>query len=73
MNYGFLGYGYVGRATYDIVANSVDSHGVIHDITHDSSRDDLADCNVVFVCIPTVTDKDIDTVIFEIKELKKLN
>ena len=56
MNYGFLGYGYVGRATYDIVANSVYSHGVIHDITHDSSRDDLADCNVVFVCIPTVTD-----------------
>jgi UDPglucose 6-dehydrogenase len=75
MHYGFMGYGYVGRATYDIIARSEEGHyGTIHDIAHeDSTRELLTECNVVFVCIPTVTDKDIDNVIFEIKELKKLN
>ncbi len=69
--YGILGYGYVGRGTH---LGLLDNQPVsIHDTNLGTQRTNLKDCQVVFVCIPTSTDNDIDVLVSEIESLIKQN
>ena len=68
MKFGILGYGFVGKATE--LGLSLPNDTVIHDLKLNTDRTILDDADVVFVCIPTVTQNDIDTVISEIDQLK---
>jgi len=69
--FGILGYGYVGKGTHKGLIK--DRECVIHDLLLHTDRTILKNSHTVFVCIPTNTNDDINTVIHEIKELKKLN
>jgi UDPglucose 6-dehydrogenase len=71
MKFGILGYGYVGKATHKGLLN--DAKTVVHDITFDTEREILKNADTVFVCIPTETQADIDTVITEIKLIQEFN
>lgn len=71
MKFGILGYGYVGKATHLGILNNQSC--VVHDILFQSTKDDLKECETIFVCIPTATDQDIDILINEIKDLKAIN
>jgi len=71
MKFGILGYGYVGKATHRGLLN--DAKVIVHDITFDTKREILKDADTVFVCIPTATQTDIDTVISEIQLIQGFN
>ena len=71
MKFGILGYGYVGKATHRGLLN--DAKVIVHDITFDTKREILKDADTVFVCIPTATQTDIDTVITEIQLIQEFN
>ena len=71
MKFGILGYGYVGKATQRGLLN--DAKVIVHDITFDTKREILKDADTVFVCIPTATQTDIDTVITEIQLIQEFN
>lgn len=71
MKFGILGYGYVGKATHKGLLN--DAKTVVHDITFDTEREILKNADTIFVCIPTETQADIDTVISEIKLIQEFN
>ena len=71
MKFGILGYGYVGKATHlGLLKNQ---KCAVYDILFDIDKNVLDDTDVVFICIPTNTDKDIDVIIEEIATLKKTN
>jgi len=70
MKAGILGYGIVGRATERSLKLK---NPVIHDIKLDTKLSDLSLCDVVFVCVPTSSDNDIDVLINTLLGLKNLN
>lgn len=70
--FGILGYGYVGKATHKGIVK--DRAVNIFDIMTHNSKEQYAELilsDTVFICIPTVTDEDIDIMIEEIRELKE--
>lgn len=69
--FGIMGYGYVGKATH--LSFLENKECVIHDYFLKTNITILCDISVLFICIPTVTDFDIDTMISEIKKIKELN
>ncbi len=71
MKFGILGYGYVGKATHKGLLR--DARTVVHDITFDTEKIILKECDTIFVCIPTETQTDINTVISEIAEIQEFN
>lgn len=71
MKFGILGYGYVGKATHKGLLN--DTKVIVHDITFATKREILKDADTVFVCIPTATQADINTVISEIAQIQEFN
>ena len=71
MKFGILGYGYVGKATHKGLLQ--DQKALVYDTTFDIEKNIIYDADTVFICIPTNTNKDIDIIIAEIKELKQNN
>lgn len=69
--FGILGYGYVGRATHLGLLKNVPI--VIHDKLLGTSKENLKDSEVIFICVPTSTYDDIDILIEEIKFLINQN
>jgi len=70
--FGILGYGFVGKATHKGILNNSDSV-IVHDILLNTNKNNLRSASTVFVCLPTNTDADIETMIQEILELQFLN
>lgn len=71
MKFGILGYGYVGKATHKGILK--DQKAIVYDSMFDMDKSAIYKANSVFICIPTNTDKDIDIIIAEIKELQDYN
>jgi UDPglucose 6-dehydrogenase len=69
--FGIIGYGYVGKATH--ISFLKDKECVIHDHLLGTDIEILRNISTLFVCIPTVTDNDIDLMIAEIKKIKEIN
>lgn len=69
--FGILGYGYVGKATHKGLLK--DSKAIVYDTMFDVDKNIIYEADTVFICIPTANDKDIDTIIAEIKDLKNHN
>jgi UDPglucose 6-dehydrogenase len=69
MNFGILGYGYVGKATHKALLK--DQKAIVYDIMFDVEKSIIYKADTVFICIPTNTDTDIDTIINEIHDLRK--
>lgn len=69
--YGIIGYGFVGKATHKGLINNADA--VIHDIKLNTEIDCLKELDVVFCCIPTDDQHDIDTLIHELENLRIIN
>lgn len=55
---GIVGYGVVGKATKQ--ALFPDESIVIHDISLETNLEDIRKCNLVFICIPTNTQQNIE-------------
>ena len=69
--FGILGYGYVGRGThYGLLKKKVVA---MHDVLLNTSREVLKNSKYIFVCIPTATYQDIESLIVEISLLVKQN
>lgn len=61
MKTGIVGYGVVGKATHKGILN--DDPGVaIHDPVLHTDKSCVYDCDIVFICIPTDDDKDVQNV-----------
>jgi len=71
MKFGILGYGYVGKATHLGLLNN--QKCIVHDTIFESKRTILKDAETIFVCIPTATQADINTVISEIAQIQEFN
>ena len=71
MKFGILGYGYVGKATHLGLLNN--QKCIVHDTIFESKRTILKDADTIFVCIPTATQADINTVISEIDQIQEFN
>ena len=69
MKFGILGYGYVGKATHKGLLE--DQKAIVYDTIFDVDKSIIYKADTVFICIPTNTDKDINTIIAEIKELQE--
>lgn len=70
-NFGILGYGYVGKAThYGILYNQSIQ---IHDTALKTNLSNLKESDIVFICIPTNNQNDIQILIDEIKKIKIQN
>jgi len=69
--FGILGYGYVGKATHKGLLK--DAKAIVYDIMFDMSKEVIYEADIVFICIPTITETDINIVINEIKDLKQHN
>lgn len=69
MTFGILGYGYVGKATHKGLLK--DQKAIVYDIMFDVEKSIIYKADTVFICIPTNTDNDIDTIINEIIDLQK--
>jgi len=69
--FGILGYGYVGRATHKGLLK--DANAIVYDTKFDLDKDIIYDADLVFICIPTVTNEDIAVIIKEIKDLQLQN
>ena len=69
--FGILGYGYVGKATHKGLLK--DAKAIVYDIMFDMPKEVIYEADTVFICIPTITETDIDVVINEIKDLKQHN
>ena len=69
--FGILGYGYVGKATHLGLLNN--QKCIVHDTIFESERSVLKDADTIFVCIPTETQQDINTVISEIAQIQEFN
>lgn len=55
---GIVGYGVVGKATRE--ALFPDESIIIHDISLKTNLEDICKCNLVFICIPTNTQQNIE-------------
>lgn len=71
MKFGILGYGYVGKATHKGLLK--DAKCIVYDTMFDVNKSIIYEADTVFICIPTNTDKDIDIIIAEIKDLQEHN
>lgn len=71
MKFGILGYGYVGKATHKSFLD--DREAIIYDTQFDIDKKIIYDADTVFICIPTNTDKDVDIIIDEIKDILSNN
>lgn len=71
MQFGILGYGYVGKATHTGLLHNSDT--IIHDTLLRTERTLLREADTVFVCLPTETQKQIDILINELQLIQKLN
>ncbi len=71
MQFGILGYGYVGKATHKGILNNTDV--IIHDTLHYTFRKQLKDTDTVFVCLPTETEEQIDILIEELQQIQAFN
>jgi len=71
MNFGILGYGYVGKATHKGVLK--DQKAIVYDTMFDVEKEIIYKADTVFICIPTNTDEDIEIIIREIKDLQAHN
>ena len=69
--FGILGYGYVGKATHKGLLK--DAKAIVYDIMFDMPKEVIYEADTVFICIPTITETDIDIVINEINDLKQHN
>jgi len=69
--FGILGYGYVGKATHKGLLK--DAKAIVYDIMFDISKEVIYEADTVFICIPTISETDIDIVISEIKDLTQHN
>jgi UDPglucose 6-dehydrogenase len=69
--FGILGYGYVGKATHKSLLR--DGEVIIYDTSLELSKSLIYKADTVFICIPTNTKDDIDTIVQEIKDLQKHN
>lgn len=70
MKAGIIGYGIVGQATERSLKLK---DPVIHDIKLDTKMSDLSSCDVVFVCVPTSSDSDIESLIALLLDIKSLH
>lgn len=70
MKAGIIGYGIVGRATERSLKLK---DPLIHDIKLDTKLSNLSSCDVVFVCVPTSSDSDIESLIVLLLDVKSLN
>ncbi len=70
MKAGIIGYGIVGRATERSLKLK---DPLIHDIKLDTKLSNLSSCDVVFVCVPTSSDSDIESLIALLLDVKSLN
>jgi UDPglucose 6-dehydrogenase len=68
--FGIIGYGIVGTATNLSIC---DGAAVVHDIALDTKFEDLKDCTVVFICIPTEHKSDINKVFELSRKIKEQN
>lgn len=66
-NFGILGYGYVGKATHFGILKSIPV--TIHDSLLGTNIKHLKDSDIVFVCLPTATQQDINNLIENISTL----
>jgi len=71
MKFGILGYGYVGRATHKGLLG--DKKTIVYDTLFDIDKSIIYQADTVFICIPTNTDRDINIIVDEIKELQSKN
>lgn len=71
MTFGILGYGYVGKATHKGLLK--DSKAIVYDNVFDIDKSIIYHADTVFICIPTISEKDINIVISEIEDLKNHN
>ena len=71
MQFGILGYGYVGKATHKGLLHNADV--LIHDINRATTRDILQSTSTVFVCLPTETQSQVNILINELELLHALN
>lgn len=69
--FGILGYGYVGKATHKGLLK--DEKCIVYDTMFDVDKSIIYEADTVFICIPTITDKDINIIIDEIKDLQEHN
>ena len=69
--FGILGYGYVGRATQKGLLK--DAKCIVYDTMFDVDKSIIYEADTVFICIPTNTNEDINTIIAEIKDLQSHN
>ena len=68
MQFGILGYGYVGKATHKGLLHNVDV--VIHDINLNTERNILKYTETVFVCLPTETQTHVNILINELESIR---
>jgi UDPglucose 6-dehydrogenase len=71
MKFGILGYGYVGKATHKSILKNADA--IVYDIAFNIDKSIIYEADIVFICIPTNTNDDIDIIIEEIKNLQQNN
>lgn len=71
MKFGILGYGYVGKATHKSILKNADA--IVYDIAFNTDKSIIYEADIVFICIPTNTNHDIDIIIEEIKNLQQNN
>lgn len=71
MKFGIIGYGIIGRATELALLKNQDI--VIHDTKLGTKLEDLATCDIVFICIPTNNESDILIIETIIDQLKNNN
>lgn len=69
--FGILGYGYVGKATYETLLKT--QNCVIHDKNLNTTSEVFKDVDVIFICIPTSTNEDFDIVVDEMIKIKRFN
>ena len=71
MQFGILGYGYVGKATHKGLLNNGDV--LIHDTLRQTQSSILNDADTVFVCLPTETEDQIVILNDELQKIQNFN
>ena len=68
---GIIGYGFVGKATHKGLLQYQEV--IKHDVKYNTDISILKNCDILFFCIPTDDQKDIEKLIKEIKDIKNIN
>jgi len=71
VQFGILGYGYVGKATHKGLLNNGDV--LIHDTLRQTQSSILKDADTVFVCLPTETEDQIVILNDELQKIQNFN